>query len=240
MPQRGAAARDGAPKPDDGAPGLRGRGRLDNAVMEPFWSSMQIELLNRQRCKTRVELANGTSEFIEIFYNRQRRHPALGYRGAVGALRPASPPINPWAASRRPISSATEFEVPDELHGQFGRELARSRERERSLSLRPEAPAPLRVGRRRPQRPETTPAVRSRPRAGRTPGHTAWAQGRAHRPHGPGPWPLCLPPPQPWLTGRCPARAADPQPSCPSAAILASHRQESGRPVRGNQCAVEP
>ncbi|MGD3112569.1 IS3 family transposase, partial [Streptomyces sp. YGL11-2] len=48
--------------------------------MESFWSSMQIELLNRKRWKTRVELANVIFEFIEIFYNRKRRHSALGYR----------------------------------------------------------------------------------------------------------------------------------------------------------------
>ena len=31
---------------------------LDNAMMESFWSSMQIELLNRKRWKTRVALRN--------------------------------------------------------------------------------------------------------------------------------------------------------------------------------------
>ena len=52
---------------------------LDNAMIESFWSSMQIELLNRQRWKTRVELANAIFDYIEIFHNRQRRHSALGY-----------------------------------------------------------------------------------------------------------------------------------------------------------------
>ena len=52
---------------------------LGNTMMESFWSSMQIELLNRQRWKTRVELANATFDYIEIFHNRQRRHSALGY-----------------------------------------------------------------------------------------------------------------------------------------------------------------
>ncbi|MFI5979090.1 transposase, partial [Streptomyces sp. NPDC051452] len=56
---------------------------LDNAMMESFWSSMQIELLNHKRWKTRVELANAIFEFIEIFYNRQRRHSALGYRTPI-------------------------------------------------------------------------------------------------------------------------------------------------------------
>jgi transposase InsO family protein len=50
---------------------------------QSFWSSMQIELLNRRRWKTRVELANAIFEYIEIFHNRQRRHSALGYRTPI-------------------------------------------------------------------------------------------------------------------------------------------------------------
>jgi len=56
---------------------------LDNAMMESFWSSMQIELLKRKKWKTRVELANAIFEYIEIFHNRQRRHSALGYRTPI-------------------------------------------------------------------------------------------------------------------------------------------------------------
>jgi transposase InsO family protein len=51
-----------------------------NAVIESFWGRMQVELLNRQRWNTRVELANGISEYLEIFQNRKRRHSALGMR----------------------------------------------------------------------------------------------------------------------------------------------------------------
>ena len=51
---------------------------FDNAVIESFWSRMQIELLDRQRWRTRVELANAIFEYLEIFHNRQRRHSALG------------------------------------------------------------------------------------------------------------------------------------------------------------------
>ena len=51
----------------------------DNAMMESFWSRMQIELLNRKRWKTRIELANAIFDYIEIFYNRQRRHSGLDY-----------------------------------------------------------------------------------------------------------------------------------------------------------------
>jgi len=52
---------------------------LDNAMMESFWSSMQIELLDRKRWKTRVELSNAMFDYIEIFYNRQRRHSQPDY-----------------------------------------------------------------------------------------------------------------------------------------------------------------
>ena len=52
---------------------------FDNAMMESVWSSMQNELLNRKRWITRIELSNAIFEYIEVFYNRNRRHPQLGY-----------------------------------------------------------------------------------------------------------------------------------------------------------------
>jgi transposase InsO family protein len=52
--------------------------RYDNAVIESFWSRLQVELLDRQRWRTRVELANALFEYLEIFHNRQRRHSSLG------------------------------------------------------------------------------------------------------------------------------------------------------------------
>lgn len=42
-------------------------------MMESFWSRMQVELLDRQRRCTRVELANNIFEYLEIWHNRQRR-----------------------------------------------------------------------------------------------------------------------------------------------------------------------
>ena len=50
---------------------------LDNAMMESFWGRMQVELLDRRRWKTRVELANAIFEYIEAFHNVRRRHSAL-------------------------------------------------------------------------------------------------------------------------------------------------------------------
>jgi len=50
----------------------------DNALMEAFWSRVQVELLDRQVWNTRLELATALFEYLEIFHNRQRRHSALG------------------------------------------------------------------------------------------------------------------------------------------------------------------
>jgi len=50
----------------------------DNAMIESFWSRMQVELLDRHRWRTRLELANAIFEYLELFHNRQRRHSSLG------------------------------------------------------------------------------------------------------------------------------------------------------------------
>ena len=51
----------------------------DNAPMESFWGSMQIELLDRKKWMTFVELATAIADYIENFYNSARRHSALDY-----------------------------------------------------------------------------------------------------------------------------------------------------------------
>lgn len=51
--------------------------------IESFWARMQVELLDRQRWSTRVELANAIFEYLEIFHNRKRRHSALGMRTPI-------------------------------------------------------------------------------------------------------------------------------------------------------------
>jgi putative transposase len=63
----------------------------DNGMMESFWGRMQTELLDRRRWRTRIELANAIFEYLEIFYNRQRRHSSLGMLSPVEyeRLRPA-------------------------------------------------------------------------------------------------------------------------------------------------------
>lgn len=51
----------------------------DNAPMESFWGSLKNELVHHQRYATRNEAKASIQEYIEIFYNRQRRHSRLGY-----------------------------------------------------------------------------------------------------------------------------------------------------------------
>ena len=46
----------------------------DNPVIESFWGRVQTELLNPQRWRTRLKLANALFEYLEIFHNRRRRH----------------------------------------------------------------------------------------------------------------------------------------------------------------------
>jgi len=44
---------------------------------------MQIDILNRRKWKTRVELAHAIFDYIDIFYNRQRRHSHISYRAPI-------------------------------------------------------------------------------------------------------------------------------------------------------------
>jgi Integrase core domain len=52
----------------------------DNSMMESFWGRMQVELFNRKKWKTRIELATAIHDYIELWHNTRRRHSALGMR----------------------------------------------------------------------------------------------------------------------------------------------------------------
>lgn len=51
----------------------------DNAPMESFWVNLQNELVHHCRYATRAEAEASIREYIEVLYNRQRRHSRLGY-----------------------------------------------------------------------------------------------------------------------------------------------------------------
>jgi putative transposase len=55
----------------------------DNSMMESFWGTMQLELLDKQVWKTREELANAIFEWIECWYNPKRRHSCIGMHSPV-------------------------------------------------------------------------------------------------------------------------------------------------------------
>ena len=52
----------------------------DNAYMESFFGTLKTELVHGERYHTRLEARLSIFEYVEVFYNRQRRHSALGYR----------------------------------------------------------------------------------------------------------------------------------------------------------------
>jgi putative transposase len=52
----------------------------DNAVVESFFSTLKAELEGHDRYETRDQAQSELFEYIELFYNRQRRHSSLGYR----------------------------------------------------------------------------------------------------------------------------------------------------------------
>lgn len=51
----------------------------DNAMMESFWGSLKTEHVYRRKYKTRQEARVSIFLWIEGWYNRRRRHSALGY-----------------------------------------------------------------------------------------------------------------------------------------------------------------
>ena len=50
----------------------------DNAPMESFWGTLKNELVHHSHYDTRAQAIREITEYIEIFYNRQRRHSRLG------------------------------------------------------------------------------------------------------------------------------------------------------------------
>ena len=64
---------------------------LDNAPMERFFSSLKNELVHRTHFRTRREAKAALFDYIEVFYNRQRRHSSIGYRTPAQARRDMDP-----------------------------------------------------------------------------------------------------------------------------------------------------
>jgi putative transposase len=71
----------------------------DNALMESFWGRMQVELLDRCRWKTRIELATAIHDYIELWHNTRRRHSSL-------AMRTPAEVEHAWAANKHAMTGA--------------------------------------------------------------------------------------------------------------------------------------
>ena len=55
----------------------------DNAFAESFFHTLKVELVHRNKFKTRKEAMEAIFEYIEVWYNRQRLHSSLGYQTPI-------------------------------------------------------------------------------------------------------------------------------------------------------------
>ena len=72
----------------------------DNAVAESFFGTLEIELIEGADWHTRAEARSAIFQFVEVWYNRQRRHSSLGY------LTPAEFDERLWEARRASLPKA--------------------------------------------------------------------------------------------------------------------------------------
>lgn len=56
---------------------------FDNAMCESFFATLECELLDRQKFRTRVEAREAVFEFIEGWYNTHRRHSGIAYHSPI-------------------------------------------------------------------------------------------------------------------------------------------------------------
>jgi len=65
-------------------PSMSGKGNCyDNAVAESFFHTLKTELVYFENYETKEQAKQSIFEYIEVFYNRQRLHSALGYQTPV-------------------------------------------------------------------------------------------------------------------------------------------------------------
>lgn len=62
----------------------------DNAPMESFFATLKTELIHDERFVTREDAQAMIFEYIEMFYNRERRHSSLGYESPANFERLAT------------------------------------------------------------------------------------------------------------------------------------------------------
>jgi len=65
----------------------------DNAVAESFFATLECELLDRRKFKTKAEARMAIFQFIEGWYNPGQRHSALGYKSPINYERSVAEPL---------------------------------------------------------------------------------------------------------------------------------------------------
>jgi putative transposase len=75
----GARCREAGVRPSMGSVG----DCYDNALAESFFATLEVELLDREVLRTQQMARLAIFEFLEAWYNRRRRHQALGYLSPV-------------------------------------------------------------------------------------------------------------------------------------------------------------
>jgi putative transposase len=86
---------------------------FDNAVAESFFATIKKELIHRRSWPTKAELRTEVFEYIEVFYNRQRRHSTLGQRSPADyETSTQSPSRLIDAASRLASTGQIKFTAP--------------------------------------------------------------------------------------------------------------------------------
>lgn len=60
---------------------MSGKGNCyDNAITESFFGTLKTELVYHEKYLTQEEARRSIFQYIEVFYNRKRRHSSLGYK----------------------------------------------------------------------------------------------------------------------------------------------------------------
>lgn len=67
----------------------------DNAAMESFFHTLKTEHVHFEQFKTRQQAQNSIFEYIEVFYNRNRRHSTLGYLSPLAFESRGAAPLTP-------------------------------------------------------------------------------------------------------------------------------------------------
>jgi putative transposase len=75
----GARCREAGVRPSMGSVG----DAYDNAMCESFFATLECELLERRRFRSRTEARMAIFSFIEGWYNSRRRHSGLGYLSPI-------------------------------------------------------------------------------------------------------------------------------------------------------------